>query len=225
MFRILIMSIAIQSSSGSEQLSLFAEEEIHKPVEIDTVYQYLLVLAPPDESTDRIRRLKYQLNNLSYLGSYNLFSVPHITLAKLQSVHRQNTRFGRALQKEFTGHGALQIDLNGFQYFSHGPDLRTLYLQIEAPEPVEALYTQLNTALGIPLREYVPHLTVAKTISTTHFDEIFPVVSVEGFKESFRCDHILVLERTIKNQKVSHYKAIKKIRLGSSAGKATDSAA
>jgi len=207
------MNIAKNTPGGPDQLSLFAEEE-YKPIEIDTVYQYLLVLSPPDEHMDKIKRLKYHLNNLAYLGSYNLFSVPHITLAKLQSVHRQLGKFGKALQKEFMEYGELEITLNGFNYFSHGNDLRTLYLQIEDPHKIGAIYTLLNTSLGIPLKDYVPHLTVAKTISTTNFEELFPQLSPIGYQDSFTCNHILVLERTIKNQKVSHYKPVKKIKLG-----------
>jgi 2'-5' RNA ligase len=196
-----------------EQLSLFLKEE-YKPIEIDTVYQYLAVLSPPDESKDKVRRLKYQLNNLAYLGSYNLFSIPHITLAKLQSVHRASDRFGKGLQKEFKEYGKLLIRLNGFNFFSHGNDSKTIYLQIEDTHKIEAIYTQLNTALGIPLKKYVPHLTIAKTISNSQFDDLFPVLPESGFEDSFTCDHILVLERTIRNGKVSHYKPFKKIKLG-----------
>lgn len=200
-------------ATDADQLALFAEEE-YKPVEIDTVYQYLVVLSPPGDSMEKVKRLKYQLNNLTYLGSYNLFSIPHITLAKLQSVHRLHDKFGKALQKEFAGHGELEVSLSGYNYFAHGDNQRTLYLQIEEPEKIEAIYRQLNTSLGIPLRDYVPHLTVAKTISTTHFDELFPALPQMPFADAFTCKHILVLERTIRNQKVSHYKPFKKIKLG-----------
>lgn len=207
------MSSSKPYPANADQLALFDEEE-YKPVEIDTVYQYLLVLSPPDEHMDKIKRLKYHLNNLAYLGSYNLFSVPHITLARMQSVHRQLATFGKALQKNFTGHGPLTIRLNGYHYFEQGADLRTLYLNIEDPGPVETVYTQLNTCLGLPLKTYIPHLTVAKTISTESFSELFPIVTEQGYDDTFICDHILVLERTIKQQKVSHYKPVKKIRLG-----------
>jgi len=200
------------ASQAQTQLSLFLDEEEYKPVEIDTVYQYLVVLSPPDENKDKVRRLKYYLNTLSYLGSYNLFSVPHITLAKLQSVHRLHDPFGKALQKTFLGHGKLSIRLNGFNHFSHGSNQRTLYLQIEEGQKIEAIYQQLNTFLGIPLKTFVPHLTIAKTISTTHFEELLPVLPA-GYQDEFICDHLLVLERKIKNQKVSHYKPFKKIRL------------
>lgn len=201
------------ATEDPEQLSLFSIEE-YKPVEIDTVYQYLVVLSPPDESKDKVKRLKYQLNNLAYLGSYNLFSIPHITLAKLQSVHRATDRFGKGLQKEFIEYGKLSIRLNGFNFFSHGAVSKTIYLQIEDTHKIEAIYAQLNTALGIPLKKYVPHLTIAKTISPSQFEELFPVLPESGFEDTFTCDHLLVLERTIKNGKVSHYKPFKKIKLG-----------
>jgi 2'-5' RNA ligase len=202
------------STEDPEQLSLFLKEE-YKPIEIDTVYQYLVILSPPDETSDRIKRLKYQLNNLAYLGSYNLFSIPHITLTKLQSVHRANDRFGKGLQKEFMEYGELSIKLRGFNFFSHGNDSKTIYLQIEDTHKIEAIYTQLNNALGIPLKkDYVPHLTIAKTISAPQFDDLFPVLPESGFEDTFTCNHILVLERTIKNGKVSHYKPFKKIKLG-----------
>lgn len=207
------MNPARHLSSVSDQLALFADEE-YKPVEIDTVYQYLLVLSPPDEHLDKIKRLKYDLNHLAYLGSYNLFSIPHITLARMQSVHRQLGSFGRPLQKNLAGHGPLQVALNGFNYLERGKDLRTLYLHIEEPEPISAIHDQLHASLGIPLQPYIPHLSIAKEISSVSFQELWAQLPPQGYRDVFVCDHVVVLERTIRNQKVSHYKPVKKLKLG-----------
>jgi hypothetical protein len=72
------MNAKNQSSvnASSSQLSLFSEVKKESPV-LDTVHQYFLIIAPPQEIKSKVKSLKYKLHKaVAFSATYflNVFS-------------------------------------------------------------------------------------------------------------------------------------------------------
>lgn len=200
----------------NNQLSLFSEakKEHQQPV-LDTVHQYFLMISPPDEIKSKVKSLKYKLHKAVGLSDYNLHSVPHISLMSFHTMQPVNERFFNALQQLFSKNNSFEIGLNGFDYFEHGDAANTIYLKIENSFQIVMVYHELHKLLGLRVREFVPHLPVAKTMSRTLFNKSYDMIKQHFFSEKFRCNQVTILERKLQHGVVSNYKVIKEIEFNS----------
>lgn len=196
----------------NNQLSLFSEakKEHSQPV-LDTVYQYFLIISPPDEIKSKVKSLKYKLHKAVGLSDYNLHSVPHISLMSFHTMTPVNERCFVALQQLFSKNNSFEVYLNGFDYFEHGEEANTIYVKIENSCQIVRIYNELHSLLGLRIREFIPHLTLAKTISRTRFNKSYEMIKQHSFSEKFNCSHVTVLERKLQHGVVSNYKVLKEI--------------
>jgi 2'-5' RNA ligase len=196
----------------NNQLSLFSEakKEHSQPV-LDTVYQYFLIISPPDEIKSKVKSLKYKLHKAVGLSDYNLHSVPHISLMSFHTMTPVNERCFVALQQLFSKNNSFEVYLNGFDYFEHGEEANTIYVKIENSCQIVRIYNELHSLLGLRIREFIPHLTLAKTISRTRFNKSYEMIKQHFFSEKFNCSHVTVLERKLQHGVVSNYKVLKEI--------------
>ena len=72
-------------NASASQLSLFSEAKKESPV-LDTVHQYFLMIAPPQEIKSKVKSLKYKLHKAVGLSDYNLHSEPHISLMSFHTM-------------------------------------------------------------------------------------------------------------------------------------------
>ncbi len=197
----------------NNQLSLFSEvkkNEDQQPV-LDTVYQYFLIISPPNEVKSKVKSLKYKIHKAVGLSDYNLQSVPHISLMSFHTMKPVNERFFYALQQLFAKNNSFEIDLNGFDYFEHGEAANTIYVKIENSFQIVRVYHELHRLLGLSVREFVPHLTVARTMSRTRFSKSYEMIKQHSFSEKFTCNQVTILERKLQHGVVSNYRVIKEI--------------
>lgn len=208
------MNAKIQTSFCNQhnQLSLFAEAKQEQPV-LDTVYQYFLIISPPDEIKSKVKSLKYKLHKAVGLSEYNLHSVPHISLMSFHTMRPVNEQFFKALEQLFSKNNALEVDLNGFEYFEHGTESNTIYVKIENSYQIVKVYHELHSLLGLSVREYVPHLKIARTMSRSRFNKSYDMLKQHSFSEKFKCNQVTVLERKLQHGVVSNYKVLKEIEL------------
>lgn len=98
----------------NNQLSLFSEakKEQQQPI-LDTVFQYFLIISPPNQVKSKVKSLKYKLHKAVGLSDYNLQSEPHISLMSFHTMRPVNERFFNALQQLFSNNG-FEIDLKWF---------------------------------------------------------------------------------------------------------------
>lgn len=209
------MNVKNQNSAyaKSNQLSLFSEpkKEQAQPV-LDTVYQYFLIISPPDEIKSKVKSLKYKLHKAVGLSDYNLHSVPHISLMSFHTMRPVNDRFFGALQHLFSKNNSFEVDLNGFDYFEHGSESNTIYVKIENSFQIVRVYHELHSLLGLRVREFVPHLTVARTMSRPRFTRSYEMIKQHAFSEKFSCNQITILERKLQHGVVSNYRILKEIK-------------
>lgn len=203
-------------STQNKQLSLFSEakKEHQQPV-LDTVYQYFLIISPPDEIKSKVKSLKYKLHKAVGLSDYNLHSVPHISLMSFHTMRPVNERFFGALQHMFSKNNAFEVDLNGFDFFEHGLESNTIYVKIENSFQIVRVYHELHSLLGLRVREFVPHLTVARTMSRNRFNKSYEMIKQHSFSEKFNCNQVTILERKLQHGVVSNYRVLKEIEFNS----------
>jgi 2'-5' RNA ligase len=206
------MNAKNQSSvnASSSQLSLFSEVKKESPV-LDTVHQYFLIIAPPQEIKSKVKSLKYKLHKAVGLSDYNLHSVPHISLMSFHTMRPVNERFFYALQQLFSKNNAFEVDLNGFEYFEHGSESNTIYVKIENSYQIIKVYHELHRLLGLSVREFVPHLTIARTMSRNRLDKSYEMIKQHSFSEKFTCNQVTILERKLQHGVVSNYRVLKEI--------------
>lgn len=196
----------------SNQLSLFSEpKKEHAGPVLDTVYQYFLIISPPDEIKSKVKSLKYKLHKAVGLSDYNLHSVPHISLMSFHTMRPVNDRFFGALQHLFSKNNSFEVDLNGFDYFEHGSESNTIYVKIENSFQIVRVYHELHSLLGLSVREFVPHLTIARTMSRPRFTRSYEMIKQHAFSEKFSCNQITILERKLQHGVVSNYRVLKEI--------------
>lgn len=200
----------LKQYQGKEQLSLFPEPK-QENTSLDALYQYFLVIAPPDDIKDKVRGLKHKLHDVSELSDYNLFSVPHISLINFHTIRPVNERFIEAVQNVFVRNQAFEVELNGYDFFLHGNSSYTIYVKIKDTEPIMNLHNELSMLLGLPIRSFTPHLTVARTISRLSFEKGYSTVTKNVFDEQFICNSVTILERKIQNGVVSDYRLLKEV--------------
>lgn len=197
-------------NASASQLSLFSEAKKESPV-LDTVHQYFLMIAPPQEIKSKVKSLKYKLHKTVGLSDYNLHSEPHISLMSFHTMRPVNDGFFKALQQLFSNNHAFDIDLNGFEYFEHGDEANTIYVKIDNSFQIIKVYHELHRLLGLSVREFVPHLKIAGTMSRSRFNKSYEMIKQHSFSEKFTCNQVTILERKLQHGVVSNYRVLKEI--------------
>jgi 2'-5' RNA ligase len=197
-----------------EQLSLFPQAQEESPV-LDTVHQYFFVISPPDAIKGKVRSLKQKLHKAVGLSNYNVNSVSPISLMSFHTMRPVNERFIQAVQQLFSNNRAFEIKLNGFEHFEHGGVSNTIYAKLHNSDQIVKLYEELHVLLGLRVRSFVPHLTIARTVARSRFEKSFSLVKKTAFDETFVCNSITILERKLQHGVVGKYSVLKEIKLES----------
>src|ERR1700741_2397459 len=129
-------------TASESQLSLFPEAK-NENVAAEALYQYLLVISPPEHLKAKVRSLKHKLNDAIGLSNYNMHSVPHISIISFHTLRPVNERFIEAVQNIFLKHDDLSVRLNGFSHFSHASGSNTIYVDIQNSEPIASIHSEL----------------------------------------------------------------------------------
>jgi 2'-5' RNA ligase len=200
---------------SSDQLSLFPEPKAQTQAapEMDTVHQYFFIISPPDAIKSKVRSLKQKLNRAVGLSDYNLNSTPSISLMSFHTMYPVNDKFIQAVQELFSQINAFEVKLEGFEHFVHGGASDTIYAKLSDSEKITKLYKELHALLGLRVRSYVPHLTIARTVPRANFAKSFSIVKKQDFHEEFICDHVTILERKLHHGIVGSYQVFKEIKL------------
>ncbi|MES2762609.1 MAG: 2'-5' RNA ligase family protein [Bacteroidota bacterium] len=199
-------------TTAQAQLSLFPQAKQEIPV-LDTVHQYFFVISPPEAIKSKVRSLKQKLNRAVGLSDYNLHAVPGISLMSFHTMRPVNERFIQAVQQLFSNNHAFEVKLNGFEHFEHGNVSNTIYAKLHNSDQIVKLYQELHVLLGLRVRSFVPHLTIARTISRSRFEKSFSLVNKNNFDEKFVCNSVTILERKLEHGVVGKYSILKEIKL------------
>lgn len=205
----------LNSTQGTAQLSLFpaSNTSTQESNQLNTVYQYFFVINLPPTLSQSIKQLKLRLNKLIGLSDYNVFATPNITLMSFHTMRPVNQNFITAVQQLLDRNSNFEIQIDGFAHFEHGNVSNTLYAHVHKTDSLNQLYHDLHQLLGLKVRTFIPHLTIARTIPRHKFDKIASLFKNRSIKDQFNCYQISVLQRTIEYGTASKFSVLKEFDL------------
>jgi 2'-5' RNA ligase len=159
---------------------------------------YLIILSPPDEIAGQVE--KHKQDAAGIIGTYDsLHSKAHISIKPMPR------RRPYMAEPEINGLKAsmkllppVTLTIDGFDFFSHGDEYRTLYAKIRSAQYTTHWFKALKKNLNI--KDYlVPHITVARNIHKNDFDRLWPHFKKIKWVEDFEINKLTVLHREALN--------------------------
>jgi 2'-5' RNA ligase len=155
---------------------------------------FLMLLSPSDKVKHAVSI--YKLNAANIIGNYeSMHSTAHISIRML---HRQKTFLTEptilAFRKRLCLIPPITLTIDGFDYFNHGEDFKTLYARIGNTPETNHWFKMLKQHLHI--KEFmVPHITICRNIAVADFDKLWPYFKTATFQETFTVNSLTVLQR------------------------------
>lgn len=169
--------------------------------------EYFVLISPTDEIKSDIKKLKNKVYKIIGRKTENEYSVAHISLFKTK--YEMDNHLLEKLKKALAEVKPFSILTSEADVFLHGTTKKTLYLKIENPKPIQALFETLGEEFKFR-KEILPHLTVEQNLTVADFDKLGTDLSVFNYKSEWICDRITVLKM---NPKKGNYKVIEEILL------------
>jgi 2'-5' RNA ligase len=165
------------------------------------VYQYLLILSPPEELRNKIMEIKKVFYD-KYKADTTLWSKPHITLTKFVQFGIAEDRIINRLHCIAMGYPPIKIELQDYGSFpSH-----TIFININHKLPIQNLVIQIRTEAHRLLKlsagntpQYImnPHLSIAKNLLLWQYERSWPEYCQKHFTGMFIADAMLLLKRQV----------------------------
>jgi 2'-5' RNA ligase len=166
---------------------------------VNPVQELFFIIAPPPHIMSDVSVLKDDVQYLIGHTFEDRHAKAHISLFKYSGEYLDDMVDhveGKAVQ--FSAFNLFIKDLNVFRHGSQ----RTIYLDIVNKYPVRDIYESLIKEDA----DYVPHITIAKQLSSEDFMSAWPHLKDLSYSQNFLCDRITVLARG--GNKWIHYKDI-----------------
>ena len=155
---------------------------------------FMILLSPPDKVKALVR--DHKLYTAEVIGNYeSMHSIAHISIKKM---HRQKSFLTepaiRSLNPKLATIPSVTLSIDGFDYFNHGEDFKTIYAKISSSPEVTQWFKMLKKHLNI--KEFmVPHITIARNIPVSDFDRLWPHFKAIKWSESFMVNELTVLQK------------------------------
>lgn len=158
-----------------------------------TGYQdYLIILSPPDEVSEQVKRLKYSSSTV--IGKYDsLFSKAHISI---QPWMRKKPEWVAPLipklQRDLQNLPPISLSINGFAYFDQ-QETATIYAKLVSTPATKAWFKSLRKYFNTP--PFEPHITIARSISKEKFNKLWPYFNGRQWQQEFKVERLTILCR------------------------------
>ena len=155
---------------------------------------FLMILSPSDKVKAMVQNHKTYAANI--IGNYeSMHATAHISIKML---HRQRSFLTEPGIIDFRRRLCLippvTLSVNGFDYFNHGDDFRTIYLRLSNSAETSHWFKMLKHHLHI--KDFmVPHITICRNIPTTDFEKLWPHFKAAEYRDSFSVNALTVLQR------------------------------
>ena len=185
---------------------------VFSKVKVMTGYHdYLIVLSPSISVIGRVKQLKDFTAGV--IGDYDSrHSKAHITI---QPLMRKKPEWIEPLipklERDLQNMPPIIMDINGYNYFDH-PERPTIYANLQSDSFTKVWFKQLRKYFSTP--EFVPHITVARSIATDDFRKLWPRFKTFEWTEKFKVDKLTILRRETFGHDRS-YKVFKEIPFNS----------
>ncbi len=155
---------------------------------------FMILLSPSDKVKALVR--DHKLYTAEVIGDYeSMNSIAHIAIKKM---HRQKSFVTepaiKLLNRKLEALTAINLTVDGFDYFNHGEDYKTIYAKIGSTPEVTQWFKTLKKHLNI--EEFmVPHITIARNIPVSDFNQLWPHLKTIKWSESFTVNELTVLQK------------------------------
>ena len=163
------------------------------------VYEYLLVLSPHKELSEKISKVKEEFAE-TYKTDFAKYGKPHITLATFTQYGLMEDRIISRLRTIAMGFPPFKVELHDFGSFpSH-----TIYINITSKLPVQNLVKDIRTETqrlmklndeNKPHFIMEPHLTIARKLLPWQYEKGWLEYSHKHFTGKFIADGMVLLKR------------------------------
>lgn len=93
----------------------------------------------------------------------------------------------------------ITLKTDDFRFFEHPNNIITLYTAIKPTFKADNWLNELRANLNISAGQFVPHITVAKTIPVDNFYKVWPRFYNRKFQDEFLVDRLFILEKETLN--------------------------
>lgn len=176
------------------------------------VYEYLLVLALPEELRYRVVKQKQEFAE-KYQVESGVGVKPHLALANFLQYDMMEERLVNRLQTVAMGHPPIKVELRDFGGFpSH-----TIYINVESKLPIRQLVKSIRHDSQRLMKlndENKPHfmldpfLTIARRLKPWQYEQGWLEYSHKTFSGRFIADAMLLLKRPVGEMR---YQIIKRL--------------
>ncbi|RFZ94408.1 hypothetical protein D0C36_02320 [Mucilaginibacter conchicola] len=155
---------------------------------------YLFLLSPPQTVVNEVAR--YKKASVKYIGDFQSMNSPaHISLAHIE---RQKTFFTEQTISLTEQRVAIMppvlLHIDGFKYFNHLHDKKTIYAAIRNSTAVDAWFELMKKNLGVK-KAIIPHITVCRNITDEQFKTLWPNFRHKKWTEPFWAAELTVTRR------------------------------
>ncbi|MEZ2335839.1 2'-5' RNA ligase family protein [Mucilaginibacter sp. RCC_168] len=177
---------------------------------------YLTVISAPEHVDKKVGLFKQEC--VKRIGKFpGMYAKAHITIESFRDEVHQLTLKPLLLTPfyEMVGFKVRTIPqhklrINGFDFFKHGPNFRTIYARVDLDKTTEDWFNKVKGALRMKTRRITPHLTIARNIPVASFNKLWPYFQEMEYRDTFLADCLTILEKEVDN-KNDHYKVHKTI--------------
>jgi len=158
-------------------------------------YADFMILLSPSEGV-KAKVSVHKQHAAEVIGMYeSMNSIAHISI---KTMHRQKSFLTepaiRSLMPKLAVVPPITLTIDGFDYFNHGEDYKTIYAKLRSTSQTTAWFKTLKKHLNI--KEFmVPHITIARNIPVSDFNQLWPHFKTIKWIENFTVNELTVLQR------------------------------
>ena len=155
---------------------------------------YLMIISLPPDLVKEISR--YKRASVNVIGHFEgMHSRPYITIThqvrcKPFLAQPAIERMGQRLSTM----PPLELYVDGFGYFDN-VTTKTIYAAFTTNQRSQNWFKLLFMQMGIKVKDFLPHIPVARNIPLTAFNKLWPNFENHGFKRAFTVSNLTVLHR------------------------------
>jgi 2'-5' RNA ligase len=169
------------------------------------VYEYLLVLNPPEALREKIMQVKKQFSE-AYKNNTALYASPQLLLANFLQYGIKEDRFVNRLKTIAMGQHPIKIELKDYgSYPSH-----SIFINVTSRLPVETLVKTIRKETQLLMKldnenkpHFMPeaHITIARKLQPWQYEKGWLEYSHRHFTGRFIADGMLLLKRPLGEKK------------------------
>ncbi|MGN7721873.1 2'-5' RNA ligase family protein [Chitinophaga sp. 22620] len=179
-------------------------------MEQDVLYDYMLVLQPDAQTVQDVSMYKHLI--AEELGpSPGAFSQAHIALFRSEFPARYEAEFILMLDALVADQSAFTVYTSRIDHCRQGETKHMFYVNVANPRPVEELHRRILDAFELKAGSYKPHITLARSVSQQHFNQLAPYLANKMFVRSFHCQSFSLLRKPVGGGK---YETVREFMFG-----------